>query len=635
MSVGEFQSDLPDGLRDPIPFPSKVNYMDAKLNIDALTFAPTVVPKLIEPSYKSAASNVPLLDKDGIEPKLVIPAPTKIQSKPNLGEGYGELARSQEAWNDIQALISANTLLSNNRLSGLNEVFKNTKMGDMLKINNPNKPNQPGVPPYDPSKDPGAAPPGGSIINPPPPPPSAPPGNNTYPSRSSASPGYIDIFQGARSAASSAASSVVQGVSNVAQAIGQALAPQPQTQGVSNVAQAIGQALVPQPSEADMEEKKSQENNEVDIVVKYKQSIDEKLKDIESTIHEILSTYIANTDDVKALDKKDLDAILKVKDYIKTETSKLKDQEKQFQSSKAKGLSKELLIYFTTKINRIMGYKNSWEDLDISRQSELKDVDELETKLKNYLKSVSVNPANPARGRSKSRSQSSAASSRSRSRSQTPVQEPAATGSRSRSQSRPPAAQQEQAPPATTARRQTRLATGAIIPVDTTVEKRDGNSSIKTSKGLGIGKISGFIPFGKFEIDKKKLVRDHLLSLRYSNSGKKVNGIPNSRVSEQFVSNIMSLINQEPVKESMSGEESRLFHYVIMKSDADIPKIRSLKLDQDPMSLKQLYTMLAEIDAGNNSIKMLRNIKILVDHLYREGHISKQLSSQIQNAYFK
>ena len=131
------------------------------------------------------------------------------------------------------------------------------------------------------------------------------------------------------------------------------------------------------------------------------------------------------------------------------------------------------------------------------------------------------------------------------------------------------------------------------------------------------------------------MTRDHTLSLRYSQSRKKVNGIPNSKVSEQFVANFMSLLENQPLQQPMNADESRLFHYIIVKSDANIPKIRSLKLDRDSLSLKQLYTMLAEIDAGNNSLKMLRDIKMLIEHLEKEGHISKQLSKQIQTAYLK
>lgn len=300
------QARLPVGLRNADPIPSKPNF--AKFfQTQAETLNPPVIPKLIEPALKNPASNVPVLLNDTITNQLVIPESTMIPPRASLAEGFLELAKSQEAWNDIQALISANTLIQNNKLGGLPEIFKNTELGAFLKNFNPD----------------------------------------------------------------------------------------------------------------------------------------------------------------------------------------------------------------------------------------------------------TVPPPNPA----------------------------------------------PQVPP--------------FFP----------------QYGSGVGKLFGHIPFGKFEIDRKKLVRDHQLSLRYMISKKKVNGIPNKKVSEAFVNNVIHLSKNEPIEETLSPDEQRLFHFMVLKSDADLPQIRSLNLDRDSMSLKQLYTMLAQIDAGNTSLKMLKDIESLKVHLEKQGHISKELAKQIQDAY--
>ena len=299
---------LPVGLRNSETFPSKPNFASF-FQSQAETLNPPVIPNLIEPALKSPASNVPILLNNSIENQLSIPEPTPIPKRASLAEGFLELSKSQEAWNDIQALISANTLIQNNRLGGLSEIFKNTQLGDFLKNFNPDS-----IPP-----------------------------------------------------------------------------PAPIT------------AAVP-----------------------------------------ILPQY-----------------------------------------------------------------------------------------------------------------------------------------------------------------------------------------------GSGVGKLFGYIPFGKFEIDRKKLVRDHQLSLRYMNSKKKVNGIPNTKISEAFVKNVLHLSKNEPIEETLSANEQRLFHFMVLKSDADLPQIRSLNLDRDSMTLKQLYTMLAQIDAGNTSLKMLKDMESLKLHLEQQGHISKELAKQIQEAYLQ
>jgi hypothetical protein len=151
--------------------------------------------------------------------------------------------------------------------------------------------------------------------------------------------------------------------------------------------------------------------------------------------------------------------------------------------------------------------------------------------------------------------------------------------------------------------------------------------------GSGIGPVPhGHMMFGKFEIDRKKLQHGGQLSVRYAQTKRKVNGLPNMRVSPKFVENIMGLANQTGLKHPLDSREQKILDTVIQRSEANIP-LQSLGLDKDSNSVKQLYTIIAEIESGNDSRYMKREAEKLLDFLEHHSHISKQLASQIRSSY--
>lgn len=155
----------------------------------------------------------------------------------------------------------------------------------------------------------------------------------------------------------------------------------------------------------------------------------------------------------------------------------------------------------------------------------------------------------------------------------------------------------------------------------------------RNQSGYGIGAVPhGHMLFGKFEIDRKKLQHGGQLSVRYAQTKRKVNGMPNVRVSPKFIENIMGLANQTGIKHPLDSREQKLLDSVIQKSEANIP-LTSLGLDRDSHSVKQLYTIIAEIEAGNDSRFMKREAEKLLQFLEHHGHISKQLASQIRTSY--
>lgn len=152
-------------------------------------------------------------------------------------------------------------------------------------------------------------------------------------------------------------------------------------------------------------------------------------------------------------------------------------------------------------------------------------------------------------------------------------------------------------------------------------------------KGDGIGKIkSGFIKLGKYEIDRKKLHHGGTLSIRYATSKKKVNGFPNCKVSDAMRDNIMQVTTGKPGSRELDAVEQNLFHKLIRQSEADV-QLKPLGLEQTGDPVQHLYTMLGEIDAGNDSFKLKQAVEVMLAKLVASSHISTKLAEQIRSSY--
>lgn len=154
--------------------------------------------------------------------------------------------------------------------------------------------------------------------------------------------------------------------------------------------------------------------------------------------------------------------------------------------------------------------------------------------------------------------------------------------------------------------------------------------------GSGIGKIQkGHIQLGKFEFDRSKLMHGNELSLRYGKSKKKVNGMPNMKVSSTFKDHLMHMVHGNGLpKEPLRSEEHNFMHKLLTKSEADV-KLKpafNKPVSGDPM--QRLYMLLAEMDAGNTSHLIIREVKEIVDKLEKSHHISSSIASSIRSSYF-
>jgi len=155
-------------------------------------------------------------------------------------------------------------------------------------------------------------------------------------------------------------------------------------------------------------------------------------------------------------------------------------------------------------------------------------------------------------------------------------------------------------------------------------------------QGSGVGKIQkGWVRLGKYEFDRAKLKHHATLSLRYGKTKRKVNGMPNSQITNNLKDHLLHLTTGEGMPKQLEPHEQNMLHHLIKKSEADIRLqpllVKSTKPAMDPMT--ELYTMLAEVDAGNDSNNLKVAIEKLLTRLQKASHISFQLAQNIRSHY--
>jgi hypothetical protein len=140
---------------------------------------------------------------------------------------------------------------------------------------------------------------------------------------------------------------------------------------------------------------------------------------------------------------------------------------------------------------------------------------------------------------------------------------------------------------------------------------------------------------GKYEFDRAKLKHHSTLSVRYGSTKKKVNGFPNAPVSNAVREHLFHLTTGEGLPQKLNGAEEHMIHHLVSKSEANIQLkpvgIPSTKPAPKPLTL--LYTMVAEVEAGNDSQELKQRIDQMLNRLQQQGHISSTFAHKIRSHY--
>ena len=169
-------------------------------------------------------------------------------------------------------------------------------------------------------------------------------------------------------------------------------------------------------------------------------------------------------------------------------------------------------------------------------------------------------------------------------------------------------------------------ANGVNVPPEYQVEAR---AEVKSGEGLvgAIKPISHNLPnqieFGKISISPKKLYYDNVLAIHHK-SGKAFSGVPNTTVSDKFVSIIMNLLKgQKPSLKDFSSldiNEKGMYDSLIYM--AGLQKEVDNTFNETKSHLKKRLELIeGEIGAGNNNLKLKKELLYLLSKMVKTGMV--------------
>lgn len=170
-------------------------------------------------------------------------------------------------------------------------------------------------------------------------------------------------------------------------------------------------------------------------------------------------------------------------------------------------------------------------------------------------------------------------------------------------------------------------------------EDREDESKYDRDSSMGSGipaRSKEFKRLGNFEIDLKKLHHDDILCVRYAKTKHKTSDFPNKKLGAGLKEAIHSLVHGKQVNANLSKDEHDYLHKLIRRSDADIaikPMTQNDKPDSNKDKLKQLYTMLGEMEAGNDSKALIGMVQSYTALLEKEGLLTVTQAQSIRSAY--
>ncbi len=150
--------------------------------------------------------------------------------------------------------------------------------------------------------------------------------------------------------------------------------------------------------------------------------------------------------------------------------------------------------------------------------------------------------------------------------------------------------------------------------------------------GKQMEKPKPYVPFGRYMIHKHQL-QNNVLQLKYP-SGASIGGLKTKPISEAESNIYKKTIDGTGVSfsdiEDLQPDERNNVHHILTKSQIphSITKTKEARKTADEDKQK-LHIYIGEIEAGNDSPQLLRELKTLVVKMLREKRVSKQYADAI------
>ena len=170
----------------------------------------------------------------------------------------------------------------------------------------------------------------------------------------------------------------------------------------------------------------------------------------------------------------------------------------------------------------------------------------------------------------------------------------------------------------------TPASTPPTTPTGRGLVKRKPYSNYKIGKGVSILDTPKHLEFGKFVIDKHRLDQQGILHFKHKSLGNsKFKPLPVSEDTRELMNDVLATgkMNHKYFSKLPNNEQSYLYNVI---QGAGLLDYFKLKLPNDKEDENQFEILKGEYLAGNNSVKLIRELRALVVKFSNEGKITKR-----------
>ena len=163
-----------------------------------------------------------------------------------------------------------------------------------------------------------------------------------------------------------------------------------------------------------------------------------------------------------------------------------------------------------------------------------------------------------------------------------------------------------------------------LIPID--IHAGRGHSRAGGRRGVG---LTGRVPFGKYMLDLGKL-SGGVVAMTHQSTGRKIHAFPNRTTTPGLTHALNQLVSGGAVNHKKLSHHDKLYvNRLVQVSGADV----DLPTDVNMPPGEQLKVLVGEIDAGNDSPDIKRQLRVVVTGLKRMKQLSAEQAADITQHY--
>lgn len=152
------------------------------------------------------------------------------------------------------------------------------------------------------------------------------------------------------------------------------------------------------------------------------------------------------------------------------------------------------------------------------------------------------------------------------------------------------------------------------------------------AKTVGLMEAPKKVPIGRYHMNYSQFLHNKLLSITDSR-GKKVAGLPNMTLGGNVHRALHELMHGGRVKRKMNKEDNHQLAYILQRTGASSDGLPEVGAAVNRSPLEEIKIVLGEIDAGNNSSALVKQLRTLLKYCRTQGLLDESHISSIAEEY--